>query len=411
MVMLPTAGQLGRVLLYLAALGNGKFLKLPHGIYKNRDPIVGYGLLKAIELDVKGSERRQEGKAKLKMAGSFRDRDLVLSMSEHCDISSTRSTLKLLAPELVGSQECLTFAPGTSKQIKELFTVTSTMYSELRINLPLRNNVEKAITICSVREELVMYLAVSLGEQQGTARLLNPIILEPASLSLPMLMENTVTPIRRPSLPSSYKALTVDRLILPRVGTLVKNGRAEDDIYVVIKETALVARQAELIITSTSMKPVNLTINDHYKKYTYRDKRFPGANLTAISLPPLPLSHSGFILSNTELERGMVLVQLKKRWIFLIDNNDGPLRDFATSVAEALKIKRLDVRGIFLCYLDSVWYIKIGPVRAAMRYSDDDSVDDDQQEEVNRMPGTVRPSSMVHHDDESPRKRLRKMMQ
>ncbi|KAF4724795.1 hypothetical protein FOZ63_025638 [Perkinsus olseni] len=258
------------------------------------------------------------------------------------------------------------------------------MYDELGVFTARRIKPYKEIAICSARGELIMYL--------GTF---------PARLSVPITEENPVTPARPRSSPASNGPLTVDRLILPRPGTLVKNGRAADDIYVVIKKTALVERQAELIITSSSTKPVNLTINDHYMKYTYRDERFP-ANLAAISLPPVPLSNGKFVLSSTILARSMVMCWPERCSRFMIDDNAGPLRDFATSVAEALKIDRLDVRKIFLRYSNSAWYINVGSVDMAMKYSDVDSVG--PEEVVNETRGTVRSSSKEHDDGSLPKR-------
>ncbi|KAF4682350.1 hypothetical protein FOZ60_010670 [Perkinsus olseni] len=135
-------------------------------------------------------------------------------------------------------------------------------------------------------------------------------------------------------------------------------------------------RQAEMIITPILLEPTDPIINEHYMKYTYRDVRF-SENITALSLPPLPLMQlkDGVFISYSAPTSKILSAKLC--WRIVIDEKgDESLRGFATSAAEALRVAKVDVKNILLCYMDPAWQLVIGPKLIKMKYNEEISDDE-----------------------------------
>ncbi|KAF4726039.1 hypothetical protein FOZ63_002583 [Perkinsus olseni] len=307
-------------------------------------------------------------------------------MDEHCELELPGKTA-IFQPGNLKSKHCLQFAPVTSDQEHVLYSFISAAYAELDITVAQRTQVLKRITICSVEGKgWTVYLGTAeidapcrvgrglASRKSGhSINLIHPVVLEYSRPSSGLVKEESL-----PASAAANGAFALTHRILPRPGTLVKDGEGPDAVYVVIKGMSIEERQAEMIITSILLEPTDPIINEHYMKYTYRDVRFSD-NITALSLPPLPLmqlkdgvSISYSVPTSKNIFILSPIVSAKLCWRIGIDEKGAEsLRGFATSAAEALRVAKVDVKDILLCYADPAWRLVIGQQLIQMKYDDE----------------------------------------
>ncbi|KAF4656409.1 hypothetical protein FOZ61_006995 [Perkinsus olseni] len=345
----------GRHLLYLAIPIHGEPLILPEGIY-----------LSGIEIDARESTRGSHGKVKLKLLSTLPNYDLLIPMHEHCELELPGEAA-IFQPGNLKSKHCLQFAPVTSDQQHVLYSFISAAYAELGITVAPRTKVLKRITICSVEGKgWTVYLGRGLASRKSgnTINLIHPVMLEYSRPSSSLVREDH-------SPAAANEAFTLTRRILPRPGTLVEDGEGPNAVHVFIKEMSIEERQAEMIITSILLEPTDPIINEHHMKYTYRDVRF-SENITALSLPPLPLIQLKDCVFISYSAPTSKILSAKLCWRIVIDEKgDESLRGFATSAAEALRVAKVDVKNILLCYMDPAWQLIIGPKLIKMKYNEE----------------------------------------
>ncbi|KAF4706746.1 hypothetical protein FOZ62_025365 [Perkinsus olseni] len=176
----------------------------------------------------------------------------------------------------------------------------------------------------------------------------------------------------------------------------------KDDAYVVISETAIDQRQAELILTTASSRPTEFVNNDHFMKYTYRDARF-SSHMTGLSLQPVRLVHY-------EIPQGeRYLRNSESCWRFESADDANELRDFVTAAEAEFRIAEVDVHNILLCYTHSTWLLRLGFRSIVMSYLEESSGDSDRRQGEDEEPGYT--TEWSHNDEGPPSRRLKALDQ